>query len=363
MSQILDNINLYLARRDLHQRRAAFYYDLGATLQDRVPLVTTLSKYHSRARTRKPTTALMYLQMLRGLQMGSLSHALAGIASPVEQTLIDATQAAGDASMAEGLVFMSMTVEKTDMMVSTMRKAVVYPLTLLTMFVAMMVGFAVTAVPILAELMPHEKWPLLGRMLYNVSMVITNHGIWIGLLFVALIAGFLSAMPRWTGPMRMRLDRYLPFSIYRDYAASLLLISLSSMMRSGVSLRSALERCMKFSSPWLRWHIRKIMSNLSKPNTPFFGQAFSTGVMSQEMEDRVQDASERRDPVEAFVRMGVGSIDRMVVAMEERASIINRGMVVICGLILAFMMAGFFSTTMALQQGIKESTQMLSNTP
>jgi hypothetical protein len=30
---------------------------------------------------------------------------------------------------------------------------------------------------------------------------------------------------------------------------------------------------------------------------------------------------------------------------------------------LAFMMAGFFSTTMALQQGIKESTQMLSNTP
>ena len=56
-------------------------------------------------------------------------------------------------------------------------------------------------------------------MLYNVSMVITNHGIWIGLLFVALIAGFLSALPRWTGPMRMRLDRYLPFSIYRDYAA------------------------------------------------------------------------------------------------------------------------------------------------
>jgi hypothetical protein len=129
------------------------------------------------------------------------------------------------------------------------------------------------------------------------------------------------------------------------------------MMRSGVSLRSALERSMKFSSPWLRWHIRKIMANLSKPNTPFFGQAFSTGVMSQEMEDRVQDASERRDPVEAFVRMGVGSIDRMVVAMEDRASILSRGMVMVCGLILAFMMAGFFSTTMALQQGIKESTR------
>ena len=360
MSQLLDNINLYLSRRDLHQRRAAFYYDLGATLQDRVPLVTTLSKYHTRARTRKPSTALMYLTMLRGLQMGSLSQALDGIASPVEQTLIDATQAAGDTSMAEGLVFMSMTVEKTDLMVATMRKAVAYPITLLVMFTGMMVGFAVTAVPILAELMPHEQWPLLGRMLYSVAMVITHHGLWIGLAMVAMIVGFLYALPRWTGAMRMKFDRYLPFSIYRDYASSLLLISLSSMMRSGVSLRSALERSMKFSSPWLKWHIRKIMANLSKPNTPFFGQAFSTGVMSQDMEDRVQDASERRDPVEAFVRMGVGSIDRMVVAMEDRASIINRGMVIICGMILAFMMAGFFATTLALQQGIKESTRSMA---
>ena len=70
MSQLLDKINLYLARRDLHRRRAAFYYDLGATLQDRVPLVTTLNKYHTRARSRKPTTALMYLNMLRKFAAG-----------------------------------------------------------------------------------------------------------------------------------------------------------------------------------------------------------------------------------------------------------------------------------------------------
>ena len=50
----------------------------------------------------------------------------------------------------------------------------------------------------------------------------------------------------------------------------------------------------------------------------------------------------------------------MVVAMEDRASIINRGMVIICGMILAFMMAGFFATTLALQQGIKESTRSMA---
>jgi hypothetical protein len=360
---MLDSLNLWLARRELHKRRSGFYYDLGSTLQDRVPLVTTLSKLHTRAKIRKPGTALMYLTMLRGLQLGSFSNALEGIASPVEQTLIDATQAAGDEAMADGLLFMSETVEKTDLMVATMRKAVVYPLTLLLMFVGMMVGFAVSAVPILAELMPPEKWPFLGRMLYAVSSFLTSYGIFLGLGFVTLLSVMFYSMTRWTGSVRAWFDRRLPYSIYRDYSGSMLLISLSSMMRSGISLRSALERAMKFSSPWMRWHIRKILVNLSKPNTPFFGQAFSTGLLTQELEDRVQDASERRDPVAAFVRMGVGSIDRMVRMMEQRSNAINRLMILICGVLLAFMMAGFFSTTMSLQQGIKDSSRNITGSP
>jgi hypothetical protein len=361
--KIIDRFNLWSARRDLHNRRAGFYYDLGATLQDRVPLVTSLSKLHARAKIRKPSTAIMYLAMLRGLQLGSLSYALEGIASPVEQTLLDATQTAGDEAMADGLLFMSDTVEKTDLMVATMRKAIIYPLILLVMFMSMMVGFAVSAVPILAELMAPEKWPLLGRMLYSVSIFITNYGIFLGLGFVLLVGIFLYSLPRWTGPTRNWFDKRLPYSVFRDYSGSMLLISISSMMRSGISLRSALERSMKFSSPWTRWHIRKILVNLSKPNTPFFGQAFSTGLLTAELEDRVQDASERRDPVAAFVRMGVGSIDRMVRMMEQRSNAINRLMILICGVLLAFMMGGFFSTTMSLQQGIKDSARNISAAP
>lgn len=358
---LIDSLNLWMARRDLQKRRSGFYYDLGSTLQDRVPLVSTISKLHSRAKTRKPSSAIMYLTMMRGLQQGSLSHALEGIASPVEQTLIDATQAAGDEAMADGLLFMSDTVEKTDLMVATMRKAIVYPLTLLMMFMAMMVGFAVSAVPILAELMPPEKWPLLGRMLYSVSTFITSYGVFLGIGFIAMVTGFLFSLTRWTGRVRNWFDKRLPYSIFRDYSGSMLLISLSSMMRSGISLRSALERALRFSSPWTRWHIRKILANLSKPNTPFFGQAFNTGLLNEELEDRVQDASERREPVAAFVRMGVGSIDRMVRMMDARSNAINRLMILVCGLLLAFMMGGFFSTTMSLQQGIKESNQNLTS--
>ncbi len=351
----LRSLSVTLAKSHLRRFRADFYYDLGSTLQDRVPLVTTLRKYEIRARMRKPGAAPLYGQMLKALQTGSLSHALAGIASPMEQTLIDATQAAGDTAMADGLLFLSSIVEKTDRMLASIRKALLYPCGLLLMFSAMLTAFSLSAVPVLAELMPPERWPLSGRILYAVSMLITDHGVLIACVVVCSFVAFVLSLTRWTGPLRSWLDRRLPYSLYRDYSGSLLLISLSSMMRSGVSLRSALERAMKFSSPWMRWHIRRVLANLSRPNAPHFGQAFSTGMLSPQMEDRVQDASERRDPVEAFVRMGISTVDRMATYIDRRAAQLNSIMLLVCGVILGLMMVGFFSTAMSLQSALKET--------
>ena len=103
MKNVLAAIPVWFAKRELHDRRADFYYDLASTLKDRVPLFTTLRKLESRAQQRTPLSAPMYLQMLKGLETGSLSEALRGIASTTELTMIDATQAAGDATMADGL--------------------------------------------------------------------------------------------------------------------------------------------------------------------------------------------------------------------------------------------------------------------
>ena len=351
---------LHLARHQLRARRGGFYFDLGATLQERVPLVTTLRKYEARARKRSPMAAPMYMAMLKGIQGGSLSQALVGVATPSEQTLIDATQGGGDVAMAEGLLFMSEVVDKTDKMVATMRKAVLYPLGLLTMFGFLLALFALKAVPVLAELMPPERWPPSGQVLHAASVLIANHGFKLAAGFVGVVGLFVYSLSRWTGRVRGVADRYLPYSLYRDYAGSMLLISLSSMMRSGVSLRSALERTLKFAAPWTRWHVRRILSNLSKPNTPYFGQAFSTGVLPRDLEDRVQDASERRDPVDAFVRMGAGSIDRMVKEMELRSARLNSVMLMLCGLVLCMFMLAFFSTTLGMQAAIREGDQQMT---
>lgn len=353
MKNILKSISIWLSRRELHSRRADFYFDMASTLNDRVPLFNTLRKLESRARKRNPLSAPMYLEMLKNLQSGSLSLALRGVASPVELTLIDATQAAGDEAMADGLFFLSETVKKTDLMVAAVQKACTYPLILLAVFAALLMGFSTHAVPVLVNILPPEKWPPAGQLLYGIAQVVTHHGWLIVLGVTVAFALFIYALPRWAGPWRAKFDRYLPFSMYRDYASAMLMISLSSLMRSGTSLQSALERTNKHSSPWARWHIKQILINLSKPNNGSFGNAFFTGLVSTDMEDRIQDASERSNPMQAFIHIGVGSMDRMIVQIDKRSKQLNTLMLLLCGAFLATMMIGFFSTTQSLQSGLR----------
>ena len=345
------------ALRQMRKNRADFYYDIAGALEDRVPLFTILRKYEARARTRNPGEALVYMDMIRALGPGSLTEALRDLAPSNELIMIDALQSVGDATMAEGLKFLSSTVEKTDAMVDTARKAIIYPMILVVLFSIMLTGFSVFIVPILTELLPPEKWPFLGRVLYWISQMIIHYGIFIALTVIGLVIAFFYSLPRWRSDLRKKFDQILPYSFYRDFSGAMLIVALASLMRTGVSLRSSLERSMHYSSPWMRMHLREILKNLAKARTTHFGQAFQTGVLNQYLEDRVQDASERRNPVAAFVKIGVGSIDRVIATIQKSAARLSSIILIFCGIVLFIMMAGFFGTTMELQSGIRASAQ------
>lgn len=354
MASLFQKFKLSLAWRELHNTRGSFYYELASSLREHVPLVNTLRKFEKRARQRGLGTAKAYMEILRGLQSGTLSGALQRLATPLEQTLLDATQTASDTAMAEGLEFLVQTVEKVDKMRSTLIKAITYPMFLMALFSAMLVVFSLLAVPVLVELLTPEKWPPLGKLLYAVSNLVTAQGLLALFVLISVIALFVYSLPRWTGELRCKVDNYFPYNIYRDFSGAMLLVSLAAMMNSGMSLRTSLMRTQNFANPWLKWHVRRILLNLSRPNTPYFGQAFQTGVLNTEMADRVQDASERRDPVQAFIRTGTRAIDLMVVVLEKRAKVINMTMLVLCGVFLGLMFAGFMNTAMSMQSGLRE---------
>lgn len=356
-TKYFEALRISQARGALRKRRADWYLDLSMALEDRIPLYSTLKKYEVRARKRDPSLALLYRQILRNSMKGSLADAMRGIAPPSELMVLNAAQISGDESVASGLRFLSETVEKTEKMTRMIRGAVNYPLFLLSLMAAIATGFSYFAVPVLEEIMTVDKWPLAGKILHAASLLIRNHGLLMALSFVSMLGAFFYSLGNWTGNWRVRVDRYLPYSLYRDYSGALLIVSLASLMRSGVSLRSALEQAMQYANPWMRWHVRKILTRLSNNSSSGFGQAFATGVLSPDLEDRITDASERQDPVQAFVKIGVGSIDRIAISIEASASRINSFMLIICGCVLGGMMLGFMATTQQLNAALKTQVQ------
>ena len=351
-----NQLQLWSARRTIKQDRSSLYYDLAMTLHDRVPLFSTFRKYESRARRRKPGMAPAYLHMARSIQRGSLAEAMRGIASPMEMIVLDAVQTGGDESMAKGLTFLSDTVNQTDGILTAVRKAVTYPLLLLVLFAAMLTGFSLFAVPVLEGLMDPSEWPPMGQLLYALSQFIVNYGLITLVLIMLGLVVFVWSLPNWTGPLRVKFDRFVPYSIYRDYQSAILILSLASLMQSQVSLNASIERALRYGNPWLRWHLRQVQRRLTKGDSRAFGAAFQTGLLSEALEDRILDASERSDPVAAFVRIGTGSVDRTAKDLQKSAGVLNMILLAVCGIVLGIMMVGFFSTSFALENSLRSAT-------
>jgi type II secretory pathway component PulF len=355
MKTLIDKIQLFFARSSLRKRRADFYQDLAAALEDRVSIFTVLKGFEARARRRDPSTAKMYLEMMKAMQKEGLAHALRPVISPTELVMLDAIQNSGDATLAKGLFFMADMCEKLDQMSRIMRNAVAYPLALLVIFSALLFGFSVYAVPVIESLLPVEKWPPIGQTMHTLAGVVRSYGLFVAASVLLMLVLFLRSLSRWQGPVRRVLDNYPPYNVYRSYTGAMLIVSLSSLMRTGVSLRGSIERAMKFSSPWLRWHLREILRALSSGNTTMFGTAFRTGLLNPDMEDRVQEASERRDPVSAFVKIGVGSIDRIARSVEDAAGKLNNVLLLFGGAGLGAMIMAFFATVQSISSGITPS--------
>lgn len=342
-----------MARRTLHKMRAEFFHDLALSLEEKTSLFKAISKLEVRARRREPLMAPLYFEILSRLESGSLALAMNKVVSPVENLILDAVQTGSDIALADGLKHLAGLTEQIDAMSSLIRKAIFYPAILLTLFAMMATGFSFFAVPVLEQLLPPEKWPPLGQGLYFVASAIRSYGVFLIAAIVAAVFMFAWSLPNWTSPTRRWLDKFLPFSIYRDYNSALIIVALGCMMRANISVRSSLERSIEFASPWMRWHLRTIIRRLATANSSSFGLAFQTGLLSSKIEDRIEDAGERVNPVDSFIKIGNGIMFSTSRSLEKTASRLNALLMALCGLSLLLMMAGFFTTAFELQRGIK----------
>lgn len=139
-----------------------------------------------------------------------------------------------------------------------------YPALLVCVLIAALVLASYNIIPAFGEVLPIEQWQGTARFVASFAQSIRDNGLYMfaGLIIFIMLISF--SMPRWTGRSRMMVEKVIPYNIYRMWQGSSFLLSLASLMASGVKIDdNALRRLSMRASPYLQERIAAIARQLS----------------------------------------------------------------------------------------------------
>ncbi|RSD31737.1 type II secretion system F family protein [Vibrio pectenicida] len=102
-------------------------------------------------------------------------------------------------------------------------------------------------------------------------------GPWAASLTLLVLFTISLALPRWSGPMRARIDKWPLFYHYRLGVAAQTLRTLSNLSSAGMTLSVAMKLMNPHASQYMRWHLDRMHAQLSTQTN--LGQVMDTGLL------------------------------------------------------------------------------------
>lgn len=322
-------INPILKFRFGLKARINLYERLKSYVEEGFPVYDSLLKFKARYAKRKDFREKILDDWLKKMQAGlSFRAAIRGWVPNAELNLIAAGEE-GDGlhlGLKEAIRF----AESSNNIKSTIKKGVTYPIALFAIIIIFIAMFSLQLAPTYLEILPLEKWPEAPTFLYGLSNFIVHK--WpFCLVVIVLIAAIISkTIGVWTGKTRNIFDKIPPWSVYKVYQSSAFLISLASMMQSGVPLNEALTKIKNGSSKWLAFYIDKMLKNLLKGGKNY-GEHLNVGLLDPDTADDVIDYSELGRFEKAIYSIGEKNLNEAVEQIEARMAIIKNFMLILVG--------------------------------
>jgi type II secretory pathway component PulF len=179
-----------------------------------------------------------------------LSTAIVGWVGNEEIMLIDAGEQSG--RMDEALKSAVKMMEAKKAISGAIIGGLAYPLFLVMMAFGVMYLFGFKIVPAFTAVVQGNNWQGMAKLMIEMS-VFSQKWLWlVALIFVSVILLFFISLPSFDGALRVRLDRYVPYSIYRTTQGSSWIIATAALVSAGVRIEPSLEKLAKTGSPWLK---------------------------------------------------------------------------------------------------------------
>lgn len=347
----LDNLNRKLVKMQFTGKaRERTYRKLVSFLRNGVALPKALEIMWKHAsddgKNPKNPTAMVLKEWIKKVNNGkSFGVAVSGWVPDGDRIVIEAGETAGSLDTAiENALFIS---EGSKKIKSTIIKGLAYPVVLVLVAIGFMVLFGVKIIPAFEEVSPRDKWQGLAANMATVSDFVNYAMAPIGAA-LACVAGLISwSMPRWTGPLRAKFDRYPPWSLYRLNAGAGFMLSVAALVKAGVQIPEILRILQRGATPWYHERISGALRHVS--NGINLGEALYRTRLNFPDEETVKDLrsyAELDGFDETLEQLGRQWINESVEKIEAQMGIIRNASFIILGVVFATIASGIF----ALQQ-------------
>lgn len=342
---ILHAVRFYHAKQSFNARRESFYTDLAEAIEDNESITLFLTRRRDFcSQQRLHGLRQLYEMIIERLDEneGRLSHILAAIVPSGDLVALAANEnAIDDKDRSHGLRSLALSISRSRMMFSMLRKAVAGPALASPIIFAFPVFIALVFVPQYETIIPPDQWSLWGRMIYHFSVVLRDYGLVLAALLPLALYSFIKSFTTWRGDLRSRFDRVLPYSLYRDFKSTDFLTALALLTKTNVGIEEALDILQAKATPWLSWHINQIRANLQAEPDDYAG-AFNTGLFAPDIHLRLVTYAERArgNFSEGLARLGTDGLEYVHANVEKGGTKLTLVSVMVAISVLAFFYGG-----------------------
>ncbi len=227
---------------------------------------------------------------------------------------------------------------------NTLIGGLLYPVLLIALTIVYMAMFGTMVIPAFEEVLPREQWTGVGGQMAILSDFVRS---WLAptlaVMGIAIISTIL-AMPRWKKGLRVKFDRYPPFSIYRIVQGSGFMLTISGMLKSGIPLVQSFEILSKDASPWYRERLIRTLQLLN--NGENLGDALKLtgyGFPDRETINELRAYSEMSNVEEALEILANEGLEETVEKIKGQTLIMKNCAFVFLGATFGWIMMGIFS--------------------
>ena len=333
----------WFALMEFRSMRAEFYRDFAEMYQRNEAMVSflegeianaTLTRQRSRARALR----MVLSRHQDGEHASRVSHLLEGVVPRSDAMLLAAVDRAADKSQA--LWALAVAVDKQQQMLRLMLACSVLPAIIIPICYVLiaLLGKVILVIDDATPVYAHEAlWQGMNGWARDIAVFAGSWGSQTVLALGLGLAAVLWSLPRWRGAGRLRIEAWPVYGLYRDFQAGMLLCSMAMMLRTGETLQGSLDDVMQRASPWMRWHLGRVVDALDENPTATL-DAFRRGLLSPHLLSRA--ATLHRSCAsfsDVLIQLGTSEGERVLARVKKAAVVANFALVGLFASVATFM--------------------------